>query len=250
MSQGQFVAALLNPEIPVPDGLLAPDGRPALRRFNVYRNNVIASLVEALADGFPVVRKLTGDEFFRAVARQYVQNNIPNSPLMFRYGDRFPGFLADHPSATGIPYLADVARLEWARREVYHAADSNPCSGNPFAKIPAEKLGSISVRLLPAVRIVESSYPILGIWKANTEKEPVAITARSDDVLVSRPEMLIEMRTLPAGAARFLRCLASGDALGVAATHAGTIGGFDLARSVTVLLEARIIKQIRLDGEI
>ena len=74
-------------------GLVGPDRKPSRRRFNVYRNNVGSSLVEALGDNFPVIKMLVGDAFFDAMARVYYTGNFPKVPMLFRYGAEFPTFL-------------------------------------------------------------------------------------------------------------------------------------------------------------
>ena len=66
-NQADFAAALLDPQRPCPDGLFSANGADPASRFAVYRNNVQSSLVNALADSYPVVLQLVGEEFFRAM---------------------------------------------------------------------------------------------------------------------------------------------------------------------------------------
>lgn len=95
--QRQFAAALLDPELPPPSGLVGPDGEPSPRRFGVYRNNVVAGLTEALSDAFPAVCRIVGVEFFRAMARPFVISRPPDTPIMLEYGARFPDFVDSRP---------------------------------------------------------------------------------------------------------------------------------------------------------
>ena len=124
--QSEFSKALLEPSQPTPQGVIRPDGKPAGKRFDVYRNNVVVSLIGALGDGYPAVRKTVGEKFFDAVASVYVRSHPPKTPLMIFYGDSFADFLDRFEPAQQIPYLADVARLEWARRRAYHARGRGP----------------------------------------------------------------------------------------------------------------------------
>lgn len=249
MNQEQFAAAILNPELSVPEGLLQPDGSPATRRFNVYRNNVIVSLVEAITEGFPVVRKLVGDEFFRFMVRQFVAANPPGSPLLFLYGQSFPKFVAGFSAADSVSYLADVARLEWARRESYHAADALARDASCLGEFGADEFPLLAFDLIPSTRIVESRFPVQSIWEANVGTVPTEMPDSGEDVLVARPEMEIEMRRLPPGGARFINALLDGTELGRAASLAELVEGFELSSNITIMLQARLIQNVHLTGE-
>lgn len=88
----------------------------AIKRYNVYRNNVIVSLINALADTYPAVQRITGVEFFRAMARFHVRATPPTSPLLFEYGRDFPAFIEGYEHAQDMPWLADTARIERGHR--------------------------------------------------------------------------------------------------------------------------------------
>ncbi len=122
-AQTRFAQAVQDPASALPQGLTSKGGRNDPLRFAVYRNNVHVSLVNALTKGFPVVRALVGEEFFTAMARVFVGQTKPSSPMLFQYGENFPDFIAEFPPAASLPYLSDVARLECAWTRAYHAAD-------------------------------------------------------------------------------------------------------------------------------
>ena len=122
-THSNFSKALLDPSVPTPMGLVDPQGRPAGKRFQVYRNNVVVGLIDALRDSFPVIVKLLGDDNFNAIAGVFVRAHPPKSPLMMFYGDAFADFLAGFEPLAHLGYLPDVARLEQALRRAYHAAD-------------------------------------------------------------------------------------------------------------------------------
>jgi hypothetical protein len=140
MSQSAFHSTLRAPDATIPDGLTDARGRPAGRRFNVYRNNVATALMDALETGFPVIRKLLGAENFRNIARDFQWQNPPDSPLMMHYGAGFPDYLAGLPQLARFPYLADVARLELALRHSYHAADHTPLPPETLAATDPDAL--------------------------------------------------------------------------------------------------------------
>src|SRR5205807_2161977 len=122
--QRTFSAALLDSDLPAPPGLLGPDGEPSPRRFSVYRNNVVVGLVEALKANYPAVCRIVGEDFFGAMARDYVVARPPTSPILLDYGGDFAAFIAGFEPTANLPYLADVARFERAWSEAYHACEA------------------------------------------------------------------------------------------------------------------------------
>lgn len=234
-----FAPALLDPAAVPPSGLIDTLGRPAGRRFDVYRNNVAVSLTEALSAGFPVIEKLVGEEFFRAMAGVFLRAHPPRSPVLALWGDAFPGFLATFPPVAHLPYLADVARLEYALREAYHAADAPQAATDALAH-PA--LMQARVRLAPATRLVTSPYPILTIWRANTDPDAPPARGGAEHVLVTRPDWDPWPRALTPQGAGFVEALLAGKTFGAALEIAGE--DHDLAATLTVLLDTKSITAI------
>src|SRR6266852_4282928 len=165
--QRGFAAALLDAALPMPEGLVGPDGEPDPKRFAVYRNNVVAGLTEALKDAFPAVHRIVGPEFFQALARAYVVIEPPRSPILLDYGAGFPDFIGEFEPAAGLPYLADVARIERAWAEAYHAPEASPIDPGVFMAIAPDQLPSVRLALHPSLRILRSQFPALTIWKMN-----------------------------------------------------------------------------------
>ena len=249
VQQRDFARALLDPELPPPPGLVCWNGSDPQQRFAVYRNNVVVSLVDALAARFPVVLALVGDEFFRAMARVFVGQNPPRSPLMAIYGEEFPAFIGGFAPAAGLPYLADVAALEAARTRAYHAADEAALGPADFAGIALEALPDLVVETHPSVQIIASRFAIFSLWAAHQgtldigEVDPFS----PEDALVVRPKLDVEVSRLPPGAADFLQHLASGERLGAAATSAiGACPAFDVAGAFQLLLATGFAAKISL----
>src|SRR5712692_11309083 len=153
-----FADALLNSDQPIPCGITAHNAAIPARRFAVYRNNVVVGLGKALKSRFPVVEKIVGEEFFAAMARVFVKEQPPRSPLLATYGDDFPAFIAAFEPARGLPYLADVARLEAARTRSYHAADATPVGADHFAGLDGDAVENIRIDMHPSTEIVRSAY--------------------------------------------------------------------------------------------
>src|SRR5260370_38424589 len=128
-----FADALLNGDGRIPRGVTAHNAAVPARRFAVYRNNVVVGLGKALKSRFPAVEKIVGKEFFAAMARVFVTEQPPRSPLLATYADDFPAFIAAFEPARDLPYLADVARLEAARTPSSPPADAPPPAGAPFS---------------------------------------------------------------------------------------------------------------------
>ena len=242
--QSAFSAALLDPDLPAPEGIVDPKGSPAPKRFAVYRNNVTVSLIEALAAGFPVVQKIVGEEFFAAMAREFIRAHPPQSPLLMFYGREFPAFLASFEPVAHLHYLADVAQLELYRREAYHAADADPLEPGFLGEIAPEQLGAVTFGLHPSARVMSAAHPALSLWEWNqaaSEADRAPLPEAGEDILIARPEMTVEMRRLPPGGFAFLTALAGGQPLGTAAEDGAQNTGFDLPTNIGGLIESRIV---------
>jgi putative DNA-binding protein len=236
-NQTEFKLALLSPALPVPDGLVNPDGRPASRRFDVYRNNVASSLTEALISGFPVLHSLVGEEFFRALAGVYLRRHPAASPMMMHYGQDMPAFLQRFPPVARFPYLPDIARIEIAMRHAYHARDPAVVAQTAYVRLgPGSRID-----LAGTLIVVRSQWPVYDIWnKALAGTEPLHDGAQ--DIVVTRAEFDPVVQLLPAGAADVLTALRQGKPLGAALVTAGET--FDLAPLLTLMIEARAITKI------
>lgn len=236
-----FAPALLDPARTAPAIVSGPNGKAAEKRYAVYRNNVTVSLIEALAAIYPAVQRITGPDFFRAMARFHVRSNPPASPLLFEYGRDFPDFIAEYEHAQTMPWLADVARIERAWLDAYHARDAVPLSPARLSAIAPDRLADMVFIPHPAMRIVRSPFSAVTIFAANRDRAPTARIDAStpEDALITRPEFDVAVRHLPAGGAVFAACLAAGQSLGEAAAAAlDASPEFDIASNIAGLIEA------------
>ncbi|MGJ0452826.1 MAG: HvfC/BufC N-terminal domain-containing protein [Methylocystis sp.] len=237
--QGAFVRALLEPEQPPPKGVETPGGFPPERRFAVYRNNMCVGLVDALAERFPICLQLVGDEFFRAMAQCYARERLPRTPMLFEYGDAFATFVSEFEPARELPYLPDVARLEYAVGAAYHAADAAPLSLDFLRALPLDRLESATAALHPSTHVIASKHPIVSIWRRHMSDEkmkPLELD-RGEEALVVRPELAISVSTLPAGGSAFVDALRRGGTFGEAVNAAtGVAADFKLTDCLRELL--------------
>ena len=238
MSQSAFVAALLDPDLPVPAGLVDPAGRPAAKRFDVYRNNVAGSLTMALESAFPAVRKLVGDEFFAAMAGVFLRAHPPKSRILMLYGTEFPEFLGASQPVAHLGYLPDVARLEQAIRESYHAADHVAVT---LEGLTPEALLARRLRLAPSARLVRSGWPVWAIWAANMEGGAAPVPG-GQDVLVLRRGFDPVPHLLPPGGGALVAALGQGETLAAAIDAGGE--GFDAGAALGLMLAAGAIVEI------
>lgn len=241
VTQAAFRAALTDPRQPEPKGLTDPQGRPAGARFNVYRNNVMASLSKALAEAFPALEALLGAQNFSVLAREFVRSHPPTSPLMARYGEELPAFLHAFPHTKGTAYLPDVARLEQAMRQSYHAADTTPADLTALAALDAQHIAQTRLSLSPAMQLVTSPWPILQIRAFALGHGPKPDMC-AQDVLILRPEFDPTPHALPPGGAVAVTALMQGASLEDAATRATKhVPAFDLQPVLTLLIAGRSV---------
>ncbi|TNF18169.1 MAG: DUF2063 domain-containing protein [Rhodobacteraceae bacterium] len=240
--QAEFRGALLDAAAPRPAGLVDGQGRPAGRRYDVYRNNIATSLGEALATGFPAVAKLLGAENFKALAALYLRAAPPDSPRMMLYGAGFGDFLEGIAQLRKYPYLGDVARLEYALRESYHAGDAAALPATALAIAP-EALLAARLGLAPSVRLIRSRHPVVSIWAWNMAggAKPAG---GAEDALILRAEFAPVPQVLAPGGHEFLSALRRGETLGTAYDAAlARAAEFDLSPLLACLLAGNALTE-------
>jgi len=246
-TQSRFAEALLDRAKPMPEGLTSWTGAEPTKRYGVYRNNVATGLARALAARFPTTEKIVGEEFFTAMARDFVLSHPPSSPVLLHYGEEFAGFVADFAPAKSLPYLADIARLENAHIRAYHAGDAAPIEPTALSRISSDRMGGLTFVFHPSASIVRSAYPIVTIWSMNSGEQPLApITAwEAEDALITRPELSVLTRKIEPGSALFLLALVRGATLSEAFESAlAQDQAFDLGRNLADLLRSGAVIDI------
>ena len=240
--QNEFTDALRNPEFGIPDTIGKTNGQPSTKRFNVYRNNVTVSLTETLSAGFPVVTQLVGEEFFSAMARVYIEHNIPTSPVMMHYGKTFPGFIASFEPAQSLPFLSDVAKIEFTWTQSYNALDAEPIGIEKLGEIDPEKLMNTKFEIHPSLYMIHSEFPALSIWNAhhqeNTEELLSNLENNPEYGIMLRPQLKVETLMLLPQIFAFIKALQEGHNLGAATEKLGDNAEQDLGGSLKLLFDA------------
>jgi hypothetical protein len=231
--QAGFAAAILSSGAPGVPGIRA-DGISPAARLGFYRTNVFENYRKALAATYPAVLKLVGDGFFGVLAREYAVRYPSLSADVGRHSEQFAEFLCRHASAQDLPYLSDVARLEWCMEESFNEADHVPLSLASLASVPEEHQRRLRLLLAPPCRLLSSRFPVLRIWELCQpdfeSKVTVDLHEAAVNVLVRRHEFSVIAQLLSPGDFAMLSSLAGGDGFADAYDCARREdGGFDPA---------------------
>ena len=224
---------------------IRPDRLSARQRLQVYRNNMHSALIGALRAVYPVTGRLVGEEFFAAAAQAYLRANPSHSGNIQDYGGAFSQFLNGFEPAASLPYLGDVATLEWHRLQTAVAPPHTPMDLAALAAVPQELQPELHFRQQPAVRAFCSRFPVLTIWEycqSVAPEEGLDIDLPGECVLFARPELDVYMRRLTPGEYAFLHHLCRGHTFEAACRQAlGSEPGFDVERKFGELVQEGIL---------
>jgi hypothetical protein len=214
-------------------GIVAGALEPAAR-IAIYRNNVLGNCRKVLAATYPIVQRLVGVPFFNAAIDAFVRAYPSPQGDVNRYGRELARFLAAYSPAQELPYLPDVARLEWAIDQANIAADASPFDTTALRAVPADAQGELRFVLHPSAQVVASPYPIFHIWQVNqpghTGDDRVDLGEGADALLVRRASDVVVIERLAAGEHAFLAALAGNRSLNEATERAcRSDPSFDLA---------------------
>lgn len=230
----------------LPPGLTAPAPEEAARRFAVYRNNVAHGLIQALRARFPAIERLVGPEFFAAMAREFIRACPPDGPILQRWGGAMPSFLQEFPPVRGLPYLADIARIEIARGQAYHAADAEPVPPEKLRAAALKAPDTMRLHLHPSVRILHLACPGGAIWAAQQPGGPPPPPPEDwgpQSVLIARRGWHeVTVTVLAASDAAFTEAILAGKSFAQAVRKAQETGKkFDPVSALSSLLQAGLI---------
>lgn len=184
----------------------------------VYRNNVRAAYLRILKETFPAVSRLVGDEFFRYAAHEYFHAYPPGSPLASRYGDKFPAFLNGFEPASAHPYLGDVARLEIAWLNSYHAAEAKTLAPEEISNRISDAPDRARFEFHPSAMLLSFLQPAFSIWRHEREQSEkvLRLPAGGERVLIVRPDDVVKVIPLDVATFITLQSLSVGARLGFA----------------------------------
>lgn len=240
-------------------GILADDGERirrhvdggrfgAERHLQIYRNNVYASLTDALEAVYPVVARLIGTACFRQCGYDYVRHAPPTGGNLHDFGALFAEFLASLAPAPvrELAYLPDVARLEWGRHRAFHAADASSLALDALSRVPSERYAALRFRLHPSVHLLKSGFPLLRIWRSNQTDAPddgvIDLGEGGVRLLLARRGLAVDIETIGVGEYAMLLAFAANAAFSAAAAAAvDAQSDFDLGASLRRRVQDRTI---------
>ena len=212
----------------------------------VYRNNYRGNLQDALTGAYPVIQQLVGDDFFRFLARKFIERHPSHSGNLHHYGAELADFLSSFVPAQGLSYLPDVAALEWACHLAYFATDADTLAFDTLADIAPEHYPELILLIHPACQVVRSRYPIVAIWQAHQPGNDGDFHINLDDgggiALVSRRDDVVQVSELSGADADWLQNIQAGNLLGKA-TEATLkhLPGFDLQTALLNLVAQNVL---------
>lgn len=245
----RFALALSRTDVDSTSLLRPVNSSDQQRRFNVYRNNRMVSLIDSLRSSYPAIHKLVGEEFFKASACAYIETQPPTQPVMAEYGNGFGQFMLALPGTDRFPYLADVAELEWQYLQSFHAADATVLDVAALSAVAPESIMYVSMQCHPALHVIASQWPVGSIWSSCLDRNSQSAETQSaetqstdtqsrdtktrdmqsgasidmrqaETLVITRPGLQVQVNSVDSTAAIFLRAIQAGEMLAVAAEQA------------------------------
>jgi hypothetical protein len=224
----------------------------AEQRLAIYRHNVFSTLRGALADLYPLVQRIVGRARFNELADTFIRDQPSTSGDLNDYGSAWPQYLTTDPRTQDVPYLADVARVEWAWHRAFHAANIALLELSCLAQVREARHDDIKFHLHPSVTLIPSSYPLFQIHAINQPDYAGDFCVdwrHQDNIIVHRDDETVTLRALDAGVSAFLHALAREETLALAADRAfAADGAFDLQQTLMRAVRSSIISGASLDG--
>ncbi|MDP5056263.1 MAG: DNA-binding domain-containing protein [Marinomonas hwangdonensis] len=217
-------------------------------RFNVYRNNIFVSLIDALADIFPVTQAIVGEDFFRAMARIYLLENQPSSPIISEYGVNFSDFIRTFAPAENLPFLADVAALEHemltlTHNEEYKTLDHDAVS-TAFSSV--EDPSVLLLNVPPTTKILASPFAIGSLYQAHFSDGHQRLNKvdinKSEYLLLIKSHLYAQLHVIQKEEAIFIKNLMQQRSLEDAVPDSDL---FDLGKTLAKLIEWKVLTQIK-----
>lgn len=199
-----------------------------IERLDIYANMYFYRLQDCLREDFPKTAAAIGPAGFHNLVTDFLLHHPSTHPSLRELGRPLAGFIAERSPDADRPWLADLARLEWARADLFDAADAEPATRETLAGIPPDRAGGAVVRLVPAFALVRCGHDVAALWRALEEAQESApgdaaaplppglaerATGRRTAVRVWRQGTVVYHRSLNEEDADGLEAILAGDTL-------------------------------------
>ena len=229
-----------------------------IERLSVYQNNYFASLNEVLTDIFPSIVKLVGEDFFKALAQKYWQAQPPSSSVLLTTAESFPSFLQEEPTLQTLPYIADIARLDYFYNQTYYAHEQEAVTAETLSEIPPTELAEHQLELQRSLIIFESKFAIFDVWQwhssndensanntSGSEQEHISYDEQQT-VLLFQHQNTVEIFNIDPAFQKFLVTLQSGASLNEALHSAVEVDcEFNATEAVSFLVSYQLIVSVK-----
>ena len=197
--QQSFKQGILENTVEIQGLIKESKGQNKAELLEVYRNTTFVSLKKCLTSTFPAVEALVSKDFMHYACHEFIKKHPPSHGALLFYGAEFADFLQTFTPTKNMPYIADIARLEWALSEAYDAEDAPYIQSEDFAKESIERLSNQTFKLSPHVHLLTSPFPIYSIWQMThtPENEQNINMEQSECVLVYRNYTDLKSYALP-----------------------------------------------------
>jgi hypothetical protein len=168
-------------------------------RWHIYATGLVARALEAIENDFPALAKVLGPGPLRSLTARYVRRHPPRSYDLGRAGDRLAVFLETDELTADLPFLPDLARLEWALAEAFVAPDRRALRWDDLARLGPEAVADFPLCVRDGIALVRSQWPVREVWACRdlpASEIDVPVVRSPSAVLVSRRGLDLVCRTL------------------------------------------------------
>jgi hypothetical protein len=173
-AQARFIATINNGPDALDHALFDGPIDRVLLGLKAHANTISHARLVALKETFPLTQEALGDEQFNQLARHYVETATARACDANVIGQPFPHFLTTSPTD---PAIVELANIEWAWLESYHAAEASPLSPADLTELDEASLLALPVALHPSARLLPIAHPLAAPLGALAGLQPFALLA-------------------------------------------------------------------------
>lgn len=186
------------------------------KRLAVYASGYLDRSRQGLAETYPAVEHILGRSTFARLSFEYAERHPSHDYNLSAVGRGLPDFLIAHTLTKRLPFLPDLARLEWAITQAFHAHEAPPMDKAALQAISPDQWGSMRLVFQKSVHGIVSDWPILELWKARTEAREsidIDLVNHPQRVLVRREGTRVHCEALEAESFALLEALLIGQSV-------------------------------------